>query len=126
MGTSFVAGSCANDMRRLHFLLLLVILVLFLSFTVVWASYVNFNIVADALDSAVDFSTNLVTVATIPENPTESIGKSKKLLKNETLQGFCCNRVEVVGLFHSGTNCLKYNLKANLKGISITYGNMPS
>lgn len=125
MGTSVVAGFCVNDKRRLHFLLLVVIVVLFLSFSVVWASYNNFNIVADVLDNAVDLSTNFVAVAvaTIPDSPDE--GVSKKLLKNKTLQGFCCDRVEVVGLFHSGTNWLKYNLKANLKGISITHGNMP-
>jgi len=49
-----------------------------------------------------------------------SIAGVKPMLKSDGTE-LCCRRVEVVGLPGSGTNWLQYNLRANLKDISVTF-----
>jgi len=44
----------------------------------------------------------------------------KPMLKSDGTE-LCCRRVEVVGLPGTGTNWLQYNLRANLKDISVTF-----
>jgi len=61
-----------------------------------------------------------------PANGTKIVIKDysragvKPMLKSDGTE-LCCRRVEVVGLPGSGTNWLQYNLRANLKDISVTF-----
>jgi len=41
------------------------------------------------------------------------------------VEGYCCNRVEVMGMYNSGTNWLSYVLRANLEDISVTFKEEP-
>jgi len=38
---------------------------------------------------------------------------------------YCCKRLEVIGMYNSGTNWLTYLLRANLEGISVTFKGDP-
>jgi len=54
-----------------------------------------------------------------------NLNVSSSQAPSHRVDDYCCNRVEVMGMYNSGTNWLSYILRANLEGISVTFKGDP-